>query len=188
MVGRSADRSGVPDVPPKSSHIALPERWRDISLIVIDLQSDGPSSSIPRHLKGQIATMLDRPKRRIRFVECHVRDNGDRVETRVALVDGDTPVEGMVERASGEGVVPWAAAEATLEALRQAYGIEADQVSLKDVVSLDIGGQPAVATSIATIVGGERLSLFGVSRVVDDKGDAAVLAVLGATNRVFGGL
>ena len=130
--------------------------------------------------------MLDRPKRRIRFVECHVRDNGDRVETRVALVDGDTPVEGMVERASGEGVVPWAAAEATLEALRQAYGIEADQVSLKDVVSLDIDGHPAVATSIVTTIGGEQRSLLGLSRIVDDEGEAAALAVLGATNRFFG--
>ena len=130
--------------------------------------------------------MLDRPKRRIRFVECHVRDHGDRVESRVALVDGDTPFEGMVERASGEGVVPWAAAEATLEALRQAYGIEADQVSLKDVVSLDIDGHPAVATSLVTTIGGEQRSLLGLSRVVDDEGKAAALAVLGATNRFFG--
>ncbi len=130
--------------------------------------------------------MLDRPKRRIRFVECRVRDDGDRVEATVALVDGDTPIERTVERASGEGAVPWVAAAATLEALRQAYGIEADQVSLKDVVSLDIDGHPAVATSIVTTVGGERRSLFGLSKVVDDAGQAAARAVLGATNRFFG--
>ena len=130
--------------------------------------------------------LLDRPKRRIRFVECSVRDHGDRIETRVALVDGDTHFEGMVEQASGEGGLPRAAAEATLEALCQAYGLEADQVTLKDVVLFDIGGHPAVATSILTTVGGERQSLFGLSQIVDDKGQAAALAVLGATNRFFG--
>ncbi|MFQ5705569.1 MAG: hypothetical protein ACE5HT_16315 [Gemmatimonadales bacterium] len=130
--------------------------------------------------------MLDRPKRRIRFVECGIRDQGDRIETRVALVDGDTPFEGRVERANGEGGIPRAVAEATLEALRQAYGLEADQVTLKDVVLFDIGGHPAVATSILTTVGGERQSLFGLSQIVDDQGQAAALAVLGATNRFFG--
>lgn len=129
--------------------------------------------------------MLDRPKRRIRFVECSVRDQGDRIEARVALVDGDTPFEGMAERPSEEGGVPWPAAEATVDALRQAYGLDADQMRLKDVVSFDIDGHPAVATSILTTVGGERRSLFGLSRVVDDEGQAAALAVLGATNRFF---
>ncbi len=129
--------------------------------------------------------MLDRPKRRIRFVECRVQDHGDRVEATVAVVDGDRPIERTVERASGGGGVPWVAAEATLETLRVAYGIEANQVTLKDVVSLDIDGHPAVATSIVTTVGGERRSLFGLSKVVDDEGQAAARAVLGATNRFF---
>ena len=130
--------------------------------------------------------MLERPKRRIRFVECRVEDHGDRIEAWVALVDGDTPVEARVERPSEEGGVAWAAAAATLEALRQAYDIEADQVSLRDVVSLLMDGHPAVAASIVTTVGGERRSLFGLSRVVDNDGEAAARAVLGATNRFFG--
>jgi hypothetical protein len=129
--------------------------------------------------------MLDRPQRRIRFIECRVRDQGDKIEARVALVDGDTPFEGVAERASKGGGARWPAAEATLDALRQAYGVAAEQLSVKDVVSFDIDGHPAVATSILTTVGGERLSLFGVSKVVDDEGQAAALAVLGATNRYF---
>ena len=129
--------------------------------------------------------MLDRPQRRIRFVECSVQDLGDRVEARVALLDGETPFEGVAERRSENGGVRWPAAEATVDALRQAYGIDADQMTLKDVVSFDIDGHPAVATSILTTVGGEPQSLFGVSRIVDDEGRAAALAVLGATNRFF---
>ena len=130
--------------------------------------------------------MLDRPQRRLRFVECRVREDDNRVGARVTLADGGTPVEGMAERAGGEGAVRWAAAEATLRVLWQVYGIEPDQVSLKDVVSLEIDGRPAVATSLVTTVGGERRSLFGLSGVVDDEGKAAALAVLGATNRFFG--
>jgi hypothetical protein len=129
--------------------------------------------------------MLYRPKHRIRFVECSVRSEGERVEVRVALVDGDTPFEGVAERSGDEAGIRWPAAEATVDALRQAYGVAADEISLKDVVSFDIDGHPAVATSILTTVGGERKSLFGVSRVVDDEGQAAALAVLGATNRFF---
>ena len=129
--------------------------------------------------------MLDRPNRRIRFLECSVQDQGDRLEARVALVDGDTPIEGTAERPSGQGGAPWPAAEATVDALRKAYGLSNDQMTLKDVVSFDIDGHPAVATSILTIVEGERKSLFGVSRIVDDEGQAAALAVLGATNRFF---
>jgi hypothetical protein len=129
--------------------------------------------------------MIDRPTRRIRFVECSVREEDDRIEARVALVDGDTPFEGMAERPSEESNVPWTAAEATVDALCQAYGLEAAQMRLRDVVSFDIDGHPAVATSILTTVGGERRSLFGLSRVADDEGRAAALAVLGATNRFF---
>jgi len=132
-----------------------------------------------------LLTMLDRPQRRIKFVDCRVQDHGDRYEAKVALVDGDTPVDVTVERPSGEGGIAWAAAEATVEAIRQAYGIEPDQVILKDVVSLEMDGRPAVATSIVTTVGGERRSLFGLSGVVDSEGKAAALAVLGATNRFF---
>jgi hypothetical protein len=130
--------------------------------------------------------MLNRPPRRIRFVECRVRETDSRVVARVALVDGGTPVEGTAERASGAGAVPWVAAEATLNALWQAYGLEPDQVRLKDVVLLEIDGRPAVAASIVTTVGGERRSLFGLSGVAEDEGKAAALAVLGATNRFFG--
>ena len=129
--------------------------------------------------------MVDRPKRRIRFVECRVQDHGDSIEAKVALVDEDTPIETRVERPSGEGGIAWAAAEATVEAIRQAYGIDPDQVILKDVVSMEIDERPAVATSIVTTVGGERRSLFGLSEVVDGEGKAAALAVLGATNRFF---
>ena len=130
--------------------------------------------------------MIDRPKRRIRFVECRVQDHGDRFEAKVSLVDGETPIDVTVERPSGSGGGPWAAAEATVEAIRQAYDIEPDQVILKDVVSLEMDGRPAVATSIVTTVGGERRSLFGLSGVVDsEEGKAAALAVLGATNRFF---
>ena len=129
--------------------------------------------------------MVDRPKRRIRFVECRAQDHGDNVEAKVALVDGDTPIDVTVERPSGAGGIAWAAAEATVEAIRQAYGIEPDQVILKDVVSMEIDDRPAVAASIVTTVGGERRSLFGLSGVVDGEGKAAALAVLGATNRFF---
>ncbi len=130
--------------------------------------------------------MLDRPQRRIRFIECSVQDHGDRVATTVALADGDTPFEGTAERPTDEGGARWAAAEATVLVLRQVYDLAPDQVTLKDVVSFDIGGHPAVATSLLTTVGGERRSLFGLSRIVDSEGQAAVLAVLGATNRFFG--
>jgi len=129
--------------------------------------------------------MIDRPKRRIRFIECRVQDHGDRFEAKVSLVDGDIPIDVVVERPSGAGGGAWAAAEATVEAIRQAYGVEADQVILKDVVSLEMDGRPAVATSIVTTVGGERRSLFGLAGVVDGEGKAAALAVLGATNRFF---
>ena len=81
--------------------------------------------------------------------------------------------------------MPWAAAEATVAALRQAHGLEADALSLKDVVTLEIDGHPAVATSIVTTVGGEPRSLFGLARIVEDEGQAAALAALGATNRFF---
>lgn len=130
--------------------------------------------------------MLNRPPRRIRFVECRVREADNRVDATVTLVDGGSPVEGTAERASENGGVPWAAAEATVKALRQVYGIAPDQVSLKDVVVLEIDGRPAVAASIVTTVGGQRRSLFGLSGVGDDEGKAAALAVLGATNRFFG--
>jgi hypothetical protein len=129
--------------------------------------------------------MIDRPKRRIRFIECRVQDHGDRFEAKVSLVDGDKPIDVMVERPSGAGGGAWAAAEATVEAIRQAYAVEPDQVVLKDVVSLEMDGRPAIATSIVTTVGGERRSLFGLSGVVDGEGKAAALAVLGATNRFF---
>ncbi len=36
-------------------------------------------------LEGQIATMLDRPQRRIRFVEPSVQDHGDRIAALAAL-------------------------------------------------------------------------------------------------------
>jgi hypothetical protein len=131
--------------------------------------------------------MPNRPEGRIRFHECQIeRSPDDRLSARVVLVDGaEQSYTGTAERPHTEGGDLWCAAEATVVALREFLGLDADALTVRDVVAFDIGASPAVAVSLQAVVEGEKRKLFGLCQADEDHGRAAALAVLSGTNRFF---
>jgi hypothetical protein len=130
--------------------------------------------------------MLNRPPRRVRFLECVLERTGDSLRALVTVADGDAhAVTGTAERAySREGDL-WCAAEATVTALLQLYALEVGALALHDVVAFEISGAPAVAISLRAHVAGQQQRLFGLTQADEDRGRAAALSVLSATNRFF---
>ena len=130
--------------------------------------------------------MLERPQRRIRFVECEI----DRLESgfhaRVVLADGDqASVSGTADRDQDQDADLWCVAEATVAALRGLLDLDPEALTLKEVVQFQIEGSPAVATSLRVFVDGKKRRLFGLTQADDDRGRSAALSVLNATNRFF---
>jgi hypothetical protein len=132
--------------------------------------------------------MLERPLRRVRFLACDVERLGDRFRARVELADGDTKtVTGNAERDAGPDGDLWCAADATVAALRETLSLGDEALSLREVVVFEIEGKPAVAVSLRAYVQGQRRRLFGLTEAQEDRGRAAAVAVLNATNRFFTG-
>lgn len=130
--------------------------------------------------------MLERPPRRVRFLECEVERSGDRFRARVNLAEGDArTVTGTAEREVSPDGDLWCTADATVAALRQLLGLGAAALTLREVVLFDIEGKPAVAVSLRVYVQGQRRRLFGLTEAEANRGRAAAIAVLNATNRFF---
>jgi hypothetical protein len=132
--------------------------------------------------------MLERPLRRVRFLTCDVQRSDDRIRARVELADSDArTVTGTAEREAGPDGDLWCAAEAAAAALREALGLDGDALALREVVVFEIEGKPAVAVSFRAYVNGQRRRLFGLTEMQEDRGRAAAVAALNATNRFFSG-
>jgi hypothetical protein len=132
--------------------------------------------------------MPERPLRRARFLACAIERLGDRFRARVELADGDRgTVAASAERDAGPDGDLWCAADATVAALRQAHGLDDAALTLREVVVFEIEGKPAVAVSLRAYVQGQRRRLFGLTEAEADRGRAAAVAVLNATNRFFSG-
>lgn len=130
--------------------------------------------------------MLDRPLRRIRFAECELERLESGFHARVVLVDGDQiTVSGTADRGQDPDGDLWCAAEATVAALRGLLDLGPEALILREVVQFQIEGSPAVATSLRVLVDGKKRRLFGLTQADEDRGRAAALSVLNATNRYF---
>lgn len=134
------------------------------------------------------AEMLDR-QRRFRFVQCRLdRPSDHAVEARVVLADADEGTfAATAEGSRADDADLWYAAEATVAALRLALELDDDVLRLTDVVAFEIAGSPAVAVSLRAHLDERSRRLFGLCQAEDDRGRAAALAVLSATNRYFTG-
>lgn len=55
-----------------------------------------------------------------------------------------------------------------------------------ELVAFEMSEGPSVAVSQRATIHGQKRRLFGLNQIQDDRGRAAVLAVLSATNRLFG--
>jgi hypothetical protein len=131
---------------------------------------------------------MQRPLKRIRFVECEVARQGERWRGRVVLAGGkDATTTGTAERELGPDADLWCVAEATVTALRQALDLKDDALKLKEVLQFDVEGGAAVAVALRGHDGQQRRRLFGLAAVEDDRARAAALSVLNATNRFFSG-
>jgi hypothetical protein len=131
--------------------------------------------------------MTDRTEQRTLFVECRLDAlDADRSRATVVLADrANRTYEGVGEHAGAEHDL-WSVAKATTQALQKALGLPEEDLRLKDVSAFTIDEGPAVAVSLRLRAGGEKRTLFGLNQTEDDRGRAAALAVLGATNRVLG--
>lgn len=131
--------------------------------------------------------MPDRPEGRLRFHECQLeRSSDDRLSARVVLTDAtDQNHVGTAQRPHDDTGDLWAAAEATVAALRAALAIDDAALHLTDVVAFDISASPAVAVSLRATHDGARRKLFGLCQAEEDRARAAALAVLSGTNRFF---
>ena len=133
--------------------------------------------------------MSNRVEGRLRFAECRLERLPDgRLVAEVVLSDGSgRAFHGAGQSAAATDGDLWCAAEATLAALHAALGLGPSVLRVRDIVSFEIDGSPAVAVSLWTDVRGEARKLFGLCPADEDRGRAAALAVLSGTNRFFGG-
>jgi hypothetical protein len=132
--------------------------------------------------------MSEKPRGRVRFVECRLEPQAKGVRVEVALANhAGKKFTGTSEGEGERGKDPdlWHAADATVQALQQALKL-GDILTLRDVVAFHIGDYPAVAVELRAMLGGKKRRLHGLYQAEDDRTRAAVLAVLAATNRTFG--
>ena len=133
--------------------------------------------------------MSEKPRGRVRFVECRLEPQAKGVRVEVALANHAGKTFTGVSAGEGErGKDPdlWHAGAATVEALRQAVALVADTLTFRDVVAFQIGDYPAVAVELRVTLAGKKRRLHGLHPVEADRAKATVLAVLAATNRTFG--
>jgi hypothetical protein len=133
--------------------------------------------------------MSEKPRGRVRFVECRLESLAKGVQARVVLANqaGKT-FTGVSEGAGERGREPdlWHSAAAAVEALRQAVALGADTLTLRDVVPFQMGDHSAVAVELMATLHGMERQLRGLYHVKADRAAAAALAVLAATNRTIG--
>ncbi len=130
--------------------------------------------------------MTDQLDHRVRFVACRVESPADDVTRAVVVLENAAgrSFEGAAEHEGSDGDL-WSTAHATTHALRQALGLPEAALRLRDVTAFEISESPAVAVALRLQVEGPRRRLFGLSQMEDDRGRAAAIAVLGATNRIL---
>jgi hypothetical protein len=131
--------------------------------------------------------VVERLQGRIRFLDCSVEERaGTRCRARVVFGDAqEHTVTGTAERERAEDGEVWCAAEATVDGLREALGLDAEALRLQDVVPFAISDSLAVAVAVRAAVEGQNRQLLGLAQAGDDRPRAAALAVLSATNRFF---
>src|SRR5207245_1450144 len=78
-----------------------------------------------------------------------------------------------------------AAAEATLDAIRQTGRAQNMTFSLREVATFDAFGKPGVMVSVGAEDAQRARALLGFSPLGDDPARATALAVLSATNRLL---
>lgn len=131
--------------------------------------------------------MGERLEGRVRFVECRLTPEGGRLRAGVTLAANERTATATAEREQGTDADLWCAAEATVTALRQVLDLGDDELTLKEVVLFSLSGSPAVAVSLRVRVEGRKRRLLGLAQAETDRGRAAALSVLSATNRFAGG-
>lgn len=132
--------------------------------------------------------MLEWIPRRVRLVSAarnRTSGQGKRFDVKLERSNGET----FVGNAAAEDTAATelrAAAEATLSALRQAIGSDAD-VQLRGVLPFSALGENLIVVGIKVTVNGQTQRLFGLSPIVgEDRGRAAAVATLNAANRYLG--
>ncbi len=131
--------------------------------------------------------MPDKPRGRVRFVECRLENQTKGVRARVVLADRDgATFTGLSQGERDSDPDLWHTADATVDALRQTLKLGPEALRLRDVVAFQIADQPAVAVELRSLVDGQQRRLHGLCRAEADRARAAALAVLGATNRFLG--
>ncbi len=131
--------------------------------------------------------MLNWVPRRVRLVSAaKLRATGDANRFRVKLErpTGEAYVGGAGGGESAATEVR-AAAEATLEALRQVVG-QAVDVKLQGVLPLSAFGNSLIVVAIKVTHEQQTHELFGLCPITEDRGRAAALATLNAVNRFLG--
>jgi hypothetical protein len=130
--------------------------------------------------------MKDWMSRKVRFVKATTEQEGDRTKASVELTRPDTgSFVGRAERPSVGSDILRAGAQAAAEAVRQASGRDDAEVTVQEVEKVKVFGAEVVIVMVAAKIRGEVRSLYGVCHVQDDAAEAAALAVLNATNRVY---
>jgi len=131
--------------------------------------------------------MLNWVPRRVRLVSA-VRNRtsgaGKRFDVRLERSTGETYIGNSASEDTAANDLR-AAAEATVSALREAIGEEAD-IQLRGVLPLSAMGENLIVVGIKVTHNGETQRLFGLSPVLEDRGRAAALATLNAANRFLG--
>lgn len=123
---------------------------------------------------------------RLRFIQCDLENlPDDQIQISVTLGGRDDTFTGSMTGPAADDGALWCAAEATVRALHQALGLEG-VLSLKDVVSFEIAGKPAVAVSLSTRIDGQKRTLYGLCQAQENLVQSAALSVLHGSNRVYG--
>ncbi len=124
---------------------------------------------------------------RLRFMQCDLENLPDeQVRISVTLGGGDDTFTGSMTGPAADDGALWCAAEATVRALHLALNLEEGVLSLKDVVSFEINGKPAVAVSMSTRIDGRKRRLYGLCQAQENQVQSAALSVLNGSNRVYG--
>jgi len=105
-----------------------------------------------------------------------------RIRVRLQSPDGTRQV-GVADGPDSPDGELRAAAEATLQALRQAAALKDARLDLREVSTFDAFDKPAVMVSVSLDMGAQSRTLLGFSPLGSDPPRAAALAVLSATNR-----
>lgn len=125
-------------------------------------------------------------RKRLRFDRAGLKKEANgQSRVTVTLTLGQLIFEASAEAADAGGASPLkAAAEATLEAVREAAATKF-ACSLADLDHVNALGKDLIAVLVDIKLQGRDVQVFGSCQIVGDEIDCTVKAVLNATNRMF---